>query len=64
MAGPIARKGTVKAKIGQSGKSVEVSSKSYSNAKAGKGRLYEDGKYVPKPKRMTPTTLNSRKLGR
>lgn len=49
MAGPSEKPGVVNKRFGKTGKPVKVSAKSAAAAKAGKGRLYEDGSFVAKP---------------
>ena len=48
MAVPRAQKGMVQARFGKTGKPVQVSAKKDRLARAGKGKLYEDGSYTPK----------------
>lgn len=43
------KKGIVNARFGKTGKPVKVGAKAKANAAAGRGKLYEDGSYMPKP---------------
>lgn len=48
MPGPAGKRGRVRVRFGPTGKPVEVNAKDAAAARAGKGRLYEDGSFVPK----------------
>jgi hypothetical protein len=52
MAGPAGKPGLTRVRFGKTGKPVTVSATKAAAARAGRGRLYEDGSYVPK--RMVP----------